>query len=162
MKRTAMLVLLVVSVLGLALASAASAGTVVRVSGTDVGPDSGTTVCQPVDSSGLLLNCAVSGFVTNFTGDLTGTLDSSFTLLINCHSSRFLASGVETFTGSVAGVGSGTVTWAAQLHATFNCSTGTLSNLVGTGTIVSGTGALAGLHGTLIFTGDTYTGILSQ
>jgi hypothetical protein len=161
MKRRAMLVL-VVSVLGLALASASSAGTVVRVSGTDVGPDSGTTICQPVGSSGFLLNCAISGFVTNFTGDLTGTLDSSFTLMINCNSSRFLASGVETFTGSVAGVGSGTLTWTAHLHATFNCSTGTLSNLAGTGTIVSGTGGLAGLHGTLIFTGDTYTGILTQ
>jgi hypothetical protein len=36
----------------------------------------------------------------------------------------------------------------------------TLSNLHGTGTITPGTGALAGLHGTLIFTDQDYSGIL--
>jgi hypothetical protein len=82
-------------------------------SGTDLGPDAGTTVCQP-------------------------------------------------FTGSVAGIGSGTLTWQTQFQATFDCGTLSLSNLNGTRTLISRTGALGGLHGTLTFTGDTYTGILAQ
>jgi hypothetical protein len=68
--------------------------------------------------------------------------------------------GVETFTGSVARVGSGTLTWETKFHAAFDCTTQTLSNLHGTGTIMSGTGALARLRGTLIFTDEKYSGTL--
>jgi hypothetical protein len=162
MKRALMLVLPLIFVLALALSSAASARAVVHVSGTDLGPDAGTTVCQPITQSGSLLRCTTPDFATSYSGDLTGTINSNFTWIINCTSSLIEGQGVETFTGSVASVGSGTLTWQTKFHATFDCSTRALSKLDGTGTITSGTGALTGLRGTLIFTGQTYSGILSQ
>jgi hypothetical protein len=163
MKRVLMLVLLPVLVAGLALAGASGAGaaTVVHVSGTDLGPDAGTTACQPVNDSGNLLTCITPDFATKYTGDLTGTISSNFTWTINCTSSRIAGHGTESFTGSVAGVGSGTLTWATKFHATFDCSTQTLSNLVGSATIMSGTARLTGLHGILTFLGQTYSGILT-
>jgi hypothetical protein len=163
MKRVLMLVLLPVLVTGLALAGTwgAGAATVVHVSGTDRGPDAGTTACQPVNDSGTLLTCTTPDFATKYTGDLTGTISSNFTWTINCTSSRIAGHGIESFTGSVAGVGSGTLTWATKFHATFYCSTQTLSNLVGTATIMSGTAGLTGLHGRLTFLGQTYSGILT-
>ena len=162
MKRAPMLVFLLVSVLGLALASGASARAIVHVSGTDLGPDAGTTVCQPVNHSGSLLSCDTPDFATSYSGDLTGTISSNFTWMINCTSSLIEGQAVETFTGSVASLGSGTLTWRTKFHATFDCSTFTLSNLRGTGTIMSGTGALQRLRGTLIFIDNTYSGSLSQ
>ena len=164
MKRVLSLVLLPVLVTGLALAGAsgASGATVIHVSGTDLGPDAGTTACQPVNDSGTLLTCTTPDFATRYTGDLTGTISSNFTWTINCTSNRITGHGIETFTGSVAGVGSGTLTWATKFHASFDCGTGTLSNLAGTGTIMAGTAALAGLAGTLRFAGQAYSGILSR
>ena len=128
MKRVLMLVLLPVLLTGLALAGAsgASAAKVVHVSGTDLGPDAGTTACQPVNDSGTLLTCTTPDFATKYTGDLTGTISSNFTWTINCTANRITGHGIETFTGSVAGVGSGTLTWATKFHARFDCSTQTL------------------------------------
>jgi hypothetical protein len=162
MRRTAMLMLLLLAVLALPLASVASADTAVHVSGTDVGPDAGTTVCQPVNSSGFLLTCTTPDFATSYTGDLTGAISANFIWTINCNSSLIEGHAVETFTGSVAGIGSGTLTWQTQFHANFDCRTLALSSLYGTGTIQSGTGELAGLYGTLIFSDSTYFGTLSQ
>ena len=128
MKRVLMLVLLPVLASGLALAGAsgASAATLVHVSGTDLGPDAGTTACQPVNDSGTLLTCTTPDFATRYTGDLTGAISSNFTWTINCTSNRIAGHGIETFTGSVAAVGSGTLTWATKFHATFDCGTQTL------------------------------------
>ena len=164
MKRVLMLVLLPVLASGLALAGAsgASAATLVHVSGTDLGPDAGTTACQPVNDSGTLLTCTTPDFATRYTGDLTGGISSNFTWTINCTSNRIAGHGIETFTGSVAAVGSGTLTWATKFRATFDCSTQTLSNLVGSATIMSGTARLTGLHGRLKFLGQTYSGILTR
>jgi hypothetical protein len=165
MKRVLMLVLLPVLVTGLALAagaSGASAATVVHVSGTDLGPDAGTTACQPANDSGTLLTCTTPDFATRYTGDLTGTISTNFYWTINCTSSRIAGYGIETFTGSVAGVGSGTLRWATKFHAAFECSTQTLSNLIGSATVMSGTGRLTGLHGRLTFLGQTYSGILTR
>ena len=164
MKRVLMLVLMSVLVSGLALAggSGASAATLVHVSGTDLGPDAGTTACQPVNDSGTLLTCTTPDFATRYTGDLTGVISSNFTWTINCTSNRIAGQGIETFTGSVTAVGSGTLTWATKIHATFDCSTQTLSNLVGSATIMSGTAGLTGLHGRLTFLGQTYSGILTR
>ena len=164
MKRVLMLVLLPVLASGLALAGAsgASAATLVHVSGTDLGPDAGTTACQPVNDSGTLLTCTTPDFATRYTGDLTGAISSNFTWTINCTSNRIAGHGIETFTGSVAAVGSGTLIWATKFHATFDCSTRTLSNLVGSATIMSGTARLTGLHGSLRFLGRAYSGILTH
>jgi hypothetical protein len=158
--RRALLVLLLVPACGLALTAAASARAVVQVSGTDLGPDAGTTSCHLINSAGTLLSCDTPDFATRYGGDLTGTISTDFRWVINCNSDVIDGQGAETFTGSVARVGSGTLRWETKFHATFECSTQTLSSLHGTGTIMSGTGALAGLRGTLIFTEQEYSGIL--
>jgi hypothetical protein len=159
MKRT-LLVLLLVSALGSVLTSAASAHGVVHVSGTDLGPDAGSTTCQPINPAGSLLRCDTPDFATSYSGDLTGTISGDFIWVINCTSGVIDGHGAETFSGSVARLGSGTIRWETKFHASFDCSTQTLSHLRGTGTIMSGTGALAGLRGTLIFTDQKYSGTL--
>ena len=158
--RRALLVLLLIPACSLALTSAATAHAVVHVSGTDLGPDAGTTSCVPINAAGSLLSCDTPDFATKYTGDLTGTISTDFRWVINCSSSVIDGQGAETFTGSVARVGSGTLGWETKFHAAFDCSTQTLSNLHGTGAIMSGTGALAGVRGTLIFTDQEYSGIL--
>jgi hypothetical protein len=158
--RRALLVLLLVPACGLALTAAASAHALVHVSGTDLGPDAGTTSCHPINPAGSLLSCDTPDFTTSYSGDLTGTISTDFRWVINCSSGVIDGQGAELFTGSIARVGSGTLRWETRFHAAFDCSTQTLSNLHGTGTITSGTAALAGLHGTLIFTNQEYAGIL--
>ena len=160
MKRVLMLMLLPVLVSG--LAPAASAATIIHVSGTDLGPDAGTTACQPVNGSGTLLTCTTPDFATRYTGDLTGAISSNFTSTISCTSNRIVGHGMETFTGSVAAAGSGTLIWATKFRASFDCGTRTLSNLVGSATILSGTARLTGLHGRLNFLWQTYSGILTR
>jgi len=130
------------------------------VSGTDLGPDAGTTSCHPINSAGSLLSCETPDFATKYSGDLTGTISTDFRWVINCSTSVIDGQGDETFTGSVARAGSGTLTWETKFHAAFDCGTQTLSNLHGTGTIMSGTRALSELRGTLIFTDQQYSGIL--
>ena len=158
--RRALLVLLLVPACGLAVTAAASAHVFVHVSGTDLGPDAGTTSCQPINSAGSLLSCDTPDFATSYSGDLTGTISTDFRWVINCNSGVIDGQGAETFTGSVTRIGSGTLRWETRFHAAFDCSTQSLSNLHGTGTIISGSGALAGLRGTLIFTDQKYAGIL--
>ena len=99
-------------------------------------------------------------FATIFAGDLVGTISSHFTWNTDCTSNLIAGHGVETFTGSAATVGSGTLRWHTRSRATFDRSMQTLTNLRGTATIVSGTGALTGRHGILIFADQTYCGIL--
>jgi hypothetical protein len=158
--RRALLVLLSAFACGLALTSAASAHSVLHVSGTDLGPDAGTTSCHPINSAGSLLSCDTPDFATRYSGDLTGTISTDFSWVINCSSAIIDGKGAEIFTGSVARVGSGKLRWETKFHAAFDCTTQTLSNLHGTGTIMSGTGALARLRGTLIFTDQQYSGTL--
>ena len=158
--RRALLLFLLLPAFGLALTSAASAHAFVQVSGTDLGPDGGTTSCHPINSAGSLLSCDTPDFATKYSGDLTGTISTDFRWVINCSSGVIDGHGAETFTGSVARVGSGTLRWVTRFHAAFDCTTQTLSNLHGAGTILSGTRALAGLRGTLIFTDQQYSGAL--
>ena len=105
--RRALLVLLLVPACGLALTAAASAHAVVHVSGTDLGPDAGTTSCHPINSAGTLLSCDTPDFATRYSGDLTGTISTDFRWVINCSSGVIDGQGAETFTGSVARVGIG-------------------------------------------------------
>jgi hypothetical protein len=154
------LVAILATGLSLAFASGASAGPGIHVSGSYAISDFGATACQPVGSSGFIFNCATTGFVSDYSGDLTGTTITNFTQQINCNTSRTHGDGVETFTGSVAGVGSGTLTWLDHFTAGFDCTTFTESNLDITGVIISRTAALAGLHGQLSFTDTTYDGTL--
>jgi len=158
--RTA-LVTLVGAALALALTAPVSAGSSTLVSGTYGVTDFGTLTCVPLGTAGFVVRCSTSGFVSSYSGALTGTTTTTFSQVINCRTGRTQGSGVETFTGSIAGVGSGTLTWMDEFTAGFDCATFAVSGFRGVGVALSGTGDLAGLHGMLSFTETTYDGALT-
>jgi len=143
----------------LTVASGALAGQAVSVSGTYSVPFFGVPTCAPVGSSGLL-RCDTTGLISDYSNDLTGTAVADFTELINCKTGRSTGTGVETFTGSVAGVGSGTLTWIDQFSSDFDCNNFFPFHLDINSVAVKGGGGLAGLQGKLSFTDTTYTGTL--
>ena len=145
--------------LALVLGAPASASAT-PVSGTYTVTDFGTPTCAPVGATGFILSCSTSGFRSSYSGALTGTTTTSFTQLINCKTGRTQGSGLETFTGSIARVGYGTLTWTDHFSAAFDCTTFAVSSFSGIGVDLSGTGSLAGLHGLLSFTDTTYDGAL--
>jgi hypothetical protein len=156
MKATIALLALVV---GLAMTAGASAGHSIHVSGTYAVTDFGAVDCSPVPA-GFIFDCRTTGFVSQYSGDLTGTSVTDFTQQINCATGRTHGTGAETLTGSVAGVGSGTLTWRDVFDADFDCATFTASNFHGSGVDVKGSGGLAGMRGGLAFTDTTYDGTL--
>ena len=145
---------------GLVLASAATAGKGVHLSGTYVVTDEGTTTCLPVGSSGFKIRCETTGFATQYAGGLTGSAIVDFTTLTDCKTGRSHGKGVETFTGTVAGIGAGTLTWHDHFHATIDCATFEVSGLVGKEVDFSGTDALAGVRGRIDYDETTYDGTL--
>jgi hypothetical protein len=153
---------MVATLLTLASASVASAGTGIHVSGTYLGGNAsaGITVCQPVGQNGFIFNCTTTGFVSQFFGDLVGSSVSNFTQQVNCKTGRAHGNGDETFTGSVTGVGSGTLTWRDVFDANFDCNTFFESGFSIRSVSVSGSGGFAGLQGKLMFTDTTYDGEL--
>ena len=155
--------LLVVLALVLALAgvSQALAGNGIAVSGA-YSPEFpfGTTTCAQVGSSGFMLRCETSGFVSDYTGSLTGTAVADFTQLINCKTGTSVGHGTETFTGSLTGVGSGTLTYTDQFTSEFDCVGNFPFNLDINSVAVKGTGGLAGLQGKLHFDDTSYVGTL--
>jgi len=145
----------------LAGVSQAVAGDGITVSGAYAPePPFGNTTCRPVGASGFMLRCDVTGFVSDYTGSLTGTAVADFTELINCKTGRSVGHGTETFTGSLAGVGSGTLTYTDQFSSDFDCVGGFPFNLDIDSVAVKGTGALAGLQGKLHFDDTSYSGTL--
>jgi hypothetical protein len=128
-----------------------------EVSGTVSAVDFGTTTCVVNGQSNL--DCTSTGFVTAFLGSMEGTSVADTVGVFNCAKLRYHAHGTETFTGTIAGIGSGTLTW--QLHASGilapDCSPLTFD---GRGVVVAGTDAFAGLRGNFQFTIDTYAGTL--
>jgi hypothetical protein len=132
----------------------------VGVAGTYTVTDFGTTDCAPVHGSPSLLRCDTTGFVSDYSGSLTGTSTASFTEIIDCAAGRAEGHGIETFTGSVAGFGGGTLTWAIQFSSGFDCTTAAVFHFQGRGVIRSGTGDLAHVRGQLDFTETTYQGEL--
>ena len=68
--------------------------------------------------------------------------------------------GTETFTGSIAGVGSGTLAWGIHFDSAFDCATFTVSGFSGRGVVTSGAGDLANLNGSIQFGETTYDGAL--
>jgi hypothetical protein len=141
--------------------SAASAHHRVHVSGRYVVSDFGSTACAPKGSP-FILRCTTTGFVSQYSGSLTGSSVADFKQTINCNKSRTHGRGIETFTGSIEGVGSGTLTWRIRFRSAFDCATFAVSNFVGRGVIISGTGALANLRGRLHFGDVSYHGNLRQ
>jgi hypothetical protein len=101
------------AVIGAALVAAqvaTSAPSRVHVSGTYTVTDFGALSCAP-NGSPFVLRCTTTRFVSQYSGDLTGTSVANFEQIIDCKNSRTHGQGTETFTGSIAGVGSGTLTW---------------------------------------------------
>jgi len=130
----------------------------IAISGTTSTIDPGTGSC--VFRGPYVLNCDSLDFLTGFAGTLTGTSSTDSSVQINCKTLQYHGHGVETFNGSLTGVGSGTLTWQLQTSGTVSDDCSALTSFEGRGVVVSGTGDLAGLNGTLTFEGDTYSGSL--
>ena len=130
----------------------------IAISGTTTTIDPGSINC--VFRGPYVLNCDSTDFLTGLTGTLTGTSSTDSSLQINCKTLQYHGHGVETFTGTLTGVGSGTLTWQLQTSGTVSDDCSDLTSFEGRGVVVSGTGVLAGLNGTLTFDADTYTGSL--
>ena len=148
------------AVVALIAVSQAAAGEGVTVSGTYVATDFGTTTCVPVGASGFMLRCRTTGFVSEYGGDLEGTAIADFTELIDCKTSRAQGTGSETFTGSVRGVGAGTLAYTDQFSSDFDCTAFFPFNLDLNSVAVTGAGALAHVQGKLHFDDTTYSGNL--
>ncbi len=89
---------------------------------------------------------------TTATGAFAGVSNYSFTLLANVATGVSRGNGVETFTATLAGRGSGTLTILEHLEVAADSST-TVAGLV-----IGGTGALAGAHGLMRFQGASQPG----
>jgi hypothetical protein len=121
--------------------------------------DLGTTACA-ANGSPFVLRCTTEGFVSQYSGSLTGSSVTDFVQIINCKTSTTRGHGTETFTGSIAGVGSGTLTWGIAFESAFDCATFAVSGFSGRGIITAGTADLAGLNGSLRFGDISYEGEL--
>jgi hypothetical protein len=160
----ALAVALAVTAVALAAAGQASAGSTIRVSGTYFVSDLGSTTCASVGSSGFKFRCHTIGLTSQYSGDLNGTAVADFTNLVNCKTGRTTGEGTETFTGSIVGVGSGTLAWIDQFSADVDCSFAPdffiPFNLDINSVAVTGSGGFAGLQGRLSFTDTTFSGVL--
>jgi hypothetical protein len=164
MRKRLLVVALAVTTVALGVASQASAGAGISVSGTYSVTDFGATTCVPVGSSSFMFRCDTTGFVYQSSGDLIGTAVTDFTGLINCKTGRETGHGTETFTGSIFGVGPGTLTYIDQFSADGDCSFAQdlfiPFNLDLNSVAVNGSDAFAGLQGKLHFNDTDYSGTL--
>jgi hypothetical protein len=139
--------------------AAASAPTSVEVSGAYAVTRLGSLSCAP-EGSPFVLRCTTTEFLSDYSGSLTGGSVTDFDQIIDCKTGRIHGHGTETFTGSIAGVGSGSLTWGIHFDAAFDCATFTVSDFSARGVATSGTGDLAGLNGSIDFSDVEYEGEL--
>jgi hypothetical protein len=140
--------------------AAASAPTSVEVSGTYAVTSLGSFSCAP-EGSPFVLRCTTTGFLSDYSGSLTGGSVADFEQIIDCKTGRTHGHGTETFTGSIAGVGSGSLTWGIHFDAAFDCGAELpVSEFSARGVATSGTGDLAGLNGSIEFGDVAYEGEL--
>jgi hypothetical protein len=156
--RTVLAIAVLAASLVVAQAATGSA-TRVHVSGTYAVTDFGAFSCAP-GGSPFVLRCTTTGFASEYAGSLTGTSVADFTQIIDCKTGRTHGHGTETFTGSLEGVGSGTLTWGIHFASDFDCATFAVSGFTGRGVVTSGAGALAGLNGSIAFGEVDYDGEL--
>jgi hypothetical protein len=130
----------------------------IELSGTSSTLDLGTTTCRLLGP--YLVSCETTGFVTGFFGTLVGSSSTDDKPLLDCKTGRYHGEGTEIFTGTIAGVGSGTLTWRLRFSGNVSADCSELTSFEGTGVVVGGTGDLVGLNGTLSFDASTYTGSL--
>jgi len=112
--------------------------------------DPGPTI-DSITPSGPDFAVALHGNTT-VAGPFTGASSYSFTLRVDRKNGKSHGPGQETFTASLDGKGSGTVTFAELLHQDADGST------VVTGTVVSGTGVFQDAHGAMRFVGVSQSG----
>jgi hypothetical protein len=152
-------------VVAASVAAPAGAGSpaAVHVSGTYTVDAKARAACKPISrANSSVLRCTVSGFVLDYNGSLQGRGVNAFRWIVNCTTGRSYTDGTETFTGSVEGIGSGTFTWGVRSTGTFDCKKGEVTSISATENLYSGTGALAGLFGSIHRGPKTYGGVLSS
>lgn len=95
---------------------------------------------------------------------MTGTAVADFTSLVNCKTGRETGHGTKTFTDSLTGGGSGTLSWIDQFSSDVDCSFAPdlfiPFNLAINSVAVRGSEGFAGLQGRLTFTDTTFSGTL--
>ena len=131
-----------------------------KVSGTYTATDFGTTSCVPKKVDPDILRCSTTGFVSAYDGNLVGSSITDFTEVINCKTGTARGRGVETFTGSLNGGATGTLTWKISFRTGLDCATFAPSDFHGQGKIRSSSGGLSGIHGWLRFGDVAYDGVL--
>ena len=143
-RRKFVLTLIGLVVVVVSAASSATAAAPVAISGAW-----STTPLSPTGFKQAGVNILLPGITeSTWSGDLAGTTIATATFLIHPDGSVVAAPARETLTGTVVGVGSGTLDLIEEAHAQPDGTT-----QIGA-TIVRGTGDLAGLHGRLIFVGS--------
>ena len=121
------------------------------------------TACKPISKENQgVLRCTVSGFALDYTGSLQGRGVNVFKWIINCTTGKSYTDGIETFTGSIEGVGSGTLTWGVRSAGTFDCKKGEVTGVSAIQNLYAGSSALAGLYGSIHRGPATYSGVLSS
>jgi Protein of unknown function (DUF3224) len=155
----------VVAAASVAVQAGASARSAMHVSGTYTVDTNAKAknACKPISKANPgVLRCTVSGFTLDYAGSLQGRGVNTFRWIIDCTTGKSYTDGTETFTGSVHGVGSGTFTWGVHSTGTFNCKKGEVTSISATQNLYSGTGALAGLYGSIHRGPASYSGMLSS
>jgi hypothetical protein len=142
---------------GLSGASAASSVRAINVSGTWTTTDFGVPSCT---QTGDRIDCATTGFKSVYAGSLKGASTVDFSSVAFCRPSFTYGSGIETFTGSIDGIGSGTLTWRISFVSRFDCATFSVSGFRALAVIQSGTGDFAGARGVVMFDDLRYHGVL--
>jgi hypothetical protein len=119
--------------------------------------------CKPISKANQsVLTCTVSGFTLVYSGSLNGRGVNAFRWIVNCATGKSYTDGTEKFTGFVDGIGSGTFTWGVRSTGTFDCKKGEITSVSSTQYLYSGTGALAGLYGSIHRGPAQYAGALSS
>jgi hypothetical protein len=167
MRLKSMLLVGVAAVAAASVAVQAGAGTpaATRISGTYT-VDAKAKVkndCRPISKANpAVLTCTVSGFTLVYSGSLDGRGVNTFRWIVNCATGKTYTDGTERFTGSVEGVGSGSFSWGVRSTGTFDCKKGEVTSVAAIENLYSGTGALAGMYGTMHRGAKTYSGVLSS
>ena len=118
----------------------------------------GNDTCNPL--GGDIYQCFWDGHY-QLGGDLQGVVNGTAVTIVNCGMGSRKGHGAETFTGTVASVGTGTLTWKVAIDRPFDCAGGGNEQLfTHEAKVTSGTGALSGLRGKIDFVGGNYSGVL--
>jgi hypothetical protein len=159
------LTIAVVAAACVTLQAGASDRSALRVSGTytvDTKAKS-KTVCKPLSKANqAVLSCTVSGFVLDYSGDLSGRGVNTFRWIVNCATGKSYTDGTEIFKGSLEGVGSGTFSWGVRSTGSFDCKKGEVTGISADENLYSGSGSLTGMFGSMHRGPNVYSGVLSS